>query len=567
MLSRIQVLPEDLINKIAAGEVIERPASVAKELIENSIDAAATRISVEVQDSGRKLIRVSDNGSGMGKEELSLAIQRHSTSKINCLDDLFNIQTLGFRGEALPSIASVSKMELRSCQNGGGRGNQLKVEGGKLVSLEEAGCPTGTSAIIKDLFFNTPARKKFLKSPATEMGHIGDIVSKYALANPQIAFELVSDGKPLLSSPGTGKLKDAVLAVYGIDLLKGLIELTSEGDTRIRGLISRPTLTRIDKTYENIYVNGRYVRNFLLSRALEEAYRTLIPNNRYPVAVLFLNIDPKQIDVNVHPAKREIKFLKTQEVMEAVRDCVAKALQNVQCPTSNVESAKDLGLAKEWKPEMADALFDVQGPRSNVVIQDAAFEVTAVQPLFSIYQHKDTYIICTDGEDLVLIDQHAAHERVIYNQLNCPTSNVQSRQPLLIPETIELNPKESIILQENIDYLRNLGFDLEEFGNNSYILRSVPAVAAKSSAKQLLIDIISELQNAEKSAQLEIKQETIRKLIACHSAIKSGDKLSNQEMNQLIKDLYASENPLTCPHGRPTMLRITEEELKKHFAR
>jgi len=534
--SKIQVLPEDLINKIAAGEVVERPASVVKELVENSIDANATKIKVEIQSAGRKLIRVSDDGCGMSAEEIAVALARHTTSKIAKLDDLFNIQTLGFRGEALPSIASVSKTKIEPNPSGAG------------ITVE-----------VKELFWNTPARKKFLKSPMTEMGHIGNIVSKYAMANPNIAFELASDGKPLLSSPGTGNLKDAVLAVYGIDLLKELIEFSSDGAVRVHGLISRPTLTRIDKAYENFYVNGRYVRNFLLNRALEEAYRTLIPGNRYPAAIIFIEIDPKQVDVNVHPTKREIKFVKTQEVMEAVTSAVKASLENqiIRLPERENQSIRisdELEEKQNWMP----------APSSHIPLPE--LEVSAVQPLIPIYQHKETYIICTDGEDLVLIDQHAAHERILYDQLS-RQSSVASRQSLLIPETLELPPKESIVLQENIEYLRNIGFDLEEFGNNAYILRSVPAVSAKASAKQLLTDILSELQNLGKSAQLKIKQENIRKLIACHSAIKAGDKLNGQEMNQLIKDLYTTENPLTCPHGRPTMSRLTEEELTKRFAR
>jgi DNA mismatch repair protein MutL len=404
----IKILPEDLINKIAAGEVVERPASVVKELIENSIDAGASKISVEIQNAGRKLIRVSDNGQGMTKDEISLAVQRHSTSKISSFDDLFNIQTLGFRGEALPSIASVSRLDIMSRKSNTDDGNSLIVVGGKTEKSEEIGCPAGTTVTIKELFFNTPARKKFLKSPATEMGHIGDIASKYTIANPNIAFELISDGKPLLSSPGSGNLKDAVIAVYGVDLLKELIETEfSFQFGKVHGLTSRPTLSRIDRTYETFYVNQRYVRNFLLNRALEEAYRTLIPHNRYPIAILFVDIDPKQVDVNVHPAKREIKFVKTQEVMDAVRSSVGEALskvsigyQDTSVPVGEYQSIR----VSEGEGQMireSDTLF----PRIETV-QEAQFEVSAVQPLFPIYQHKDTYIICTDGEDVVLIDQH-----------------------------------------------------------------------------------------------------------------------------------------------------------------
>jgi len=384
MDTRIQILSDDLINKIAAGEVIERPASVVKELVENSIDAKASKITVEIQAAGQKSIRVSDNGSGMTKEEIKLSIQRHSTSKLKTLDDLFNIQTLGFRGEALPSIASVSKLEIEPNPSG-----------------------SGITAKVKDLFYNTPARKKFMKRPATEMGHIGDIVAKYALANPQIAFELISDGKPLLHTAGTGNLRDAIISVYGLDLFKELTLGEAEfGFGKISGFISKPTLSRVDKTYEVFFVNNRYIRNFLLNRALEEAYRTLIPNNRYPVAILFIEIDPKKIDVNVHPAKREVKFQKTNEVMEAIRQFVAKTLK----------PSRQAG----WQPDQnigqaTEILFNATLEASeNPFFED---ELTTEAPLLPVYQFKNTYIVATDREELVLIDQHAAHERIIYDQL------------------------------------------------------------------------------------------------------------------------------------------------------
>lgn len=558
MQPRIQLLPEDLINKIAAGEVIERPASVVKELVENSIDAGATRITVDIQGAGRKMIRVADNGHGMTREEVEISVQRHSTSKINSLDDLFNIQSLGFRGEAIPSIASVSKIDILSQSDGAG--TRLKIEGGKQLSLENAGAPKGTTVTIKDLFFNTPARKKFMKSPATEMGHIGNIVSKYALANPNISFELISDGKPLLSTPGSGKLRDAAIAVYGVDLVKGLVEFEFKFRLgKIHGLISLPTLTRVDKNYETFFVNKRYIRNFLLNRALEEGYRTLIPGNRYPVAILFIDIDPKQVDVNVHPAKREVKFVKTNEVMQAISDAVRNALvkddQNTRSPEREDQI---IGISDE-----NNFLFNSTPYVPN---QELEIEVSGIQPLFPIYQYKDTYIICTDGEELVLIDQHAAHERIIYDRLS-KQKGENKKQSLLIPENIELGPSDKAVLAENMDQLKDYGFEIEEFGNNSYIIRSVPVLSAKTSPKQLLTDLISDLGNLGKSSRLEIKKENVRKLLACHSAIKAGDKLTVEEMNQLIRDLYTTENPLTCPHGRPTMIRIGKEELEKRFGR
>jgi len=538
-MSSIHLLPEDLINKIAAGEVIERPASVVKELVENSIDAKATQITVEIQGSGQKLIRVSDNGKGMTLEECELSLQRHSTSKISELDDLFNITTLGFRGEALPSIASVSHLKIEPNPSG-----------------------SGITIIIKDLFYNTPARKKFMKSPATELGHISNIVSKYTLAYPAISFKLIVDGKPMISSAGSGKLKEAVIAVYGAELAKNLVESEFQFQQgRVFGLISPPTISRLDKNYQTFFVNKRYVQNFLLGRALEDAYRTLIPNNRHPICVLFIEIDPKQVDVNVHPSKREVKFVKTNEVMQAIRDAVAKSLH--QSPSQQATQQPSYQTTEpSWQPEMALDFF----PETSVEIE---LEVTAVQPLIPLYQLKNTYIIATDGESLVLIDQHAAHERIIYDELQ--TSDVSAKggklQTLLIPETIEVNSKEKLILDENLEYLKNIGFDLEEFGSNSYILRSVPAQATKITAKELLQDIICELEELGRTAQLEIRQENIRKTIACKAAIKAGDKQSPQEMNKLIRDLYQTANPATCPHGRPTMFKISETELIKRFGR
>jgi len=562
-MNKISVLPEDLINKIAAGEVIERPASVVKELVENAIDAGATRVTIEIQGAGIKMIRVSDNGSGMSKEEIKIAVERHSTSKISKLDDLFNIVTLGFRGEALPSIASVSRFEILSKNHDEKAGSSLKMDGGKMIADEDAAAPEGTTVIVKNLFFNTPARKKFMKSEATELGHIGDIVSKYAIANPEIAFELASDGKVLLSSPGSGKLIDAIASIYGIDIAKELIEVDHDFKSgKVYGFISRPTTSRIDKTYENFFVNKRYIHNFLLNRALENAYRTLIPLNRYPVGILFVDIDPQKVDVNVHPSKREIKFDNNQEVMNAVQKAAETALKNIINKRSEPFSQSSPG----WQPGMADVLFPTQNDMLPQTRFEAELIVSDIQPLMPICQFKDTYLICMDGNDLVVIDQHAAHERILYDKLSRGES-AKHKQPLLIPETIELNAKDAIILKDNLEQLSSLGFDLEEFGTNSYIIRAVPHMAVKAGIKQMIIDIISEMRELGRSVRVEEKKENIRKLIACHSAIKAGDKLNREEMDQLIKDLYVTDNPLTCPHGRPTMIKLTEEEFSKRFGR
>ncbi|MFA6431260.1 MAG: DNA mismatch repair endonuclease MutL [Candidatus Margulisiibacteriota bacterium] len=549
---RIKVLPDDLINKIAAGEVVERPASVVKELVENSIDAGATQITVEIQNAGKKLIKVSDNGCGMTLEEIEISLQRHSTSKIASLEDLFNITTLGFRGEALPSIASVSKMTLEQNPSG-----------------------AGLTATIKELFFNTPARKKFLKADSTETNHCLDIVSKASLVNPKIAFRFISDGKPLLASPGNGKTIDAIAAVYGTDIARGLIEVKTEN---ISGFISSPTVTRLDKNYEVFFVNGRHIRNFLLNRALEEAYRTLIPNNRYPVGIIFIKIDPQKVDVNVHPSKREVKFQNNQEVMDQIRVAVGKALEGVRgyqnIRVSEGRYQEISGSGEGWKPESMEPFFGMTNNQIQMTNEfptpntNVEFEITAVQPLMPIYQFKNTYIVATDGDELVLIDQHAAHERIIYDRVRSRESGVGSnRQMLLIPETLQISANEAATLRENLAILNELGFEIEEFGGNSFLIRGTPAVSIKADPKKLIIDCITEIGTFEKTVQLEIKRENMCKMIACKSAIKAGDGLNQLEMNQLIRDLYATENPLTCPHGRPTMIKIGEQELIKRFLR
>ena len=538
--NRIKVLPDELINKIAAGEVVERPASVVKELVENAIDAGASQIIIEVDEAGKKLIRVADNGRGLTEAEIKLALQRHATSKLAEYEDLFNLHTLGFRGEALPSIASVSKMKIE--RNPAGR---------------------GLTVTVKDLFHNTPARKKFLKANSTELGHCGQVAAKYALAYPGIAFRFTSDGKPLLTTGGTGKLADAILSVYGADLLKGLVEVSGEfNGGRVTGFVSRPTLTRIDKNYEDFFVNGRFIKNFLLNRALEEAYRTLIPHGRYPVAVLFINIDPQQVDVNIHPAKREVKFVRNQLVMDGVRKAVRGALGDQEIRGAESEYQEIRRSDGVWQPAMADVLFPVD---------NSSFPVSEVMPshdlpLSPLGQVNNMYIVATGEEGLTLIDQHAAHERILYDLLS-RRSTVVSRQSLLVPETIEVPVPEAAVLKDNLEQLNALGFEIEEFGGNSFLIRSVPTLSGKAEPKQLLQDIIADLAVTGKSSQIEVRQETVRKLVACHSAIKAGDKLTPQEMIQLIRDLLSTANPLTCPHGRPTMVRISPEELAKRFGR
>jgi DNA mismatch repair protein MutL len=544
-MPKIQILPSDLIDKIAAGEVVERPASVVKELVENSIDAGSRHISIEVKGAGKKLMAVADDGSGLTEEEIDLALLRHSTSKISSLEDLFNIQTLGFRGEALPAIASVSKMKIE--RNGSGKGVTVKVS---------------------DLFQNIPARLKFLKSDSTEVGHITDLVSRFILSHPEIAFKLVLDDREIFASPGSGKMEDAALAVYGLDLTKDLLPVENE---MVKGLVSRPNISRVDRNLESFFVNGRYVKNFLLGRAVEDAYRTLIPLNRYPVAILFLSVPPAEVDVNVHPTKREVKFLKTQEVTGAVYHAVKKALSGVlevgkkgEGYEASIEAGSKMSVQDSgYQLPISNIHTGIHSPHPTSGIQEMELVVSDIQPLIPIYQHQDTYIIATDGVDLVLVDQHAAHERILFDRLQSRPAGEKHSQSLLIPENIEFTQQEALLLKENLDFLAGLGFEIEEFGGNSFLIRSVPQVITRVPPREVLSDILTELSDSA----LKDKQTAILKLMACHGAVKAGDRLSVEEMNGLLRDLYKTTNPLTCPHGRPTMVKLTQADLEKMFGR
>jgi DNA mismatch repair protein MutL len=526
----IKVLPEELISQIAAGEVVERPASAVKELVENSLDAAARHITIEVQGAGKRLIRVTDDGCGMTGEEVRLAIQRHSTSKISTLEDLFNIRTLGFRGEALPSIASVSRLDIIPNKSG-----------------------EGLTVTVRDLFYNVPVRLKFLKSDSTELGQIADLVGRFILSRPQTALKLIVDGREVLNSSGNGNPKDAILAVYGLELAREMLEVS--GDS-VRGFVSKPNLSRIDRNYESFFVNGRYVKNFLLGRAVEEAYQSLIPGQRYPVAILFIEIPPRELDVNVHPTKREIKLLKTREVMETVYTAVRQALTSVLETGVSVTDPRPVSTGFDTGFVVA-----TQPPTTR----ELEFLVTDIQPLMPVYQFLETYIIATDSVDLVLIDQHAAHERILFDRLSAKSQGTIS-QDLLIAETLELKPAQAAILEENLDYLKGMGFEIEPFGRAAYLVRAVPAVLRETPGS-VLMDILDELKEVGRSSVGEEKQKAVLKLLACHAAIKAGDRLSMEEMRQLIRDLYKTQDPLTCPHGRPTMVKWTAEDLGKKFER
>jgi DNA mismatch repair protein MutL len=559
-MSKIIILDDDLISKIAAGEVVERPASVVKELVENCLDAGAKRISVEVKDGGKKLIKVTDDGCGMKAEDAKLSLERHSTSKIRSADDLFNIRTLGFRGEALPSIASISKFELIT-SDGNGTGTKVAMEGSRPKGQTKAGCPKGTTVVVEDLFFNTPARLKFQKGRSTELSHIVDIVSKFILSNPQVLFSLKSDGEEVVSSVGSGKLTDSIASIYGVDMAKTMLEVSGPN---VKGYVTQPVVTKSDRYGESFFVNGRFVRNALLSRALEEPYRTLIPGGKYPIAVLFIEVDPADVDVNVHPTKREVKFSRPDVVMKAITAAVSKVLGEVGAEAEAKPYSGNWRVAQDnWKPEMIKILEEL--PTSNIQPQNNSQIIGAKSQADTLFQHNLTYIISIDGEDLVMIDQHAAHERIMYEKIK--NKIISGIQALLVPKSVEIEPSQFALISGNLSEINELGFDIEIFGKNTVMVRGIPAALKIQNIDTALSEIISELSSSFKIKSIDERREAIWKMMACKAAVKAGDKLSAYEMEILIRELYSTSNPTTCPHGRPTLVKITRGEMEKMFGR
>ncbi len=540
----IKVLPQEIITKIAAGEIVERPASVVKELIENSLDAGATEISVEVHGSGLKLIKVSDNGSGIPKDQTDLAFERYATSKINTLGDLHRIGTLGFRGEALPSIAAVSQVEMITRAEEDDTGTFVLVENGVILRKETRNRPRGTSLIVRHLFRNFPARLKFLKSAATENGHIADVVCHYAMAFPEVKFRLLLEGRQVLLTSGNGKLQDVLTVVYGTDFAEQMIDIKEkQGSLFISGFISPPYLNRSIRSHMDFFVNRRWVRSNILSRAAEEAYRGWLMSGRYPAVVLNLSLPLEELDVNVHPAKTEVRFRNSQAVFTSVCHSVQKRLETV------LE-------AKTFYPRSGSP------PRYFLTSQN---NMPGIHALRVIGQLANTYIIAEGPDGLFLIDQHAAHERVLFERMLGQYSQKKVEiQGLLEPVCLELDPKQDQFVKAHGNLLEQFGIKLEPFGVRIYLLRAVPAVIKGASFTEIVYSLIDSLAGETGAERLA---ERIALSIACHSAVKAGDSLSSEEMMELIRRLEGTSQPQTCPHGRPTMVHLSSRELEKEFGR
>ena len=595
--NRIIILDEHTANRIAAGEVIERPASVVKELVENSIDAGAGQIRIFLEDGGRELIRVSDNGIGMTREDAVVSLQRHATSKIRSADDLFAIRTLGFRGEALPSIASVSLLEMITKYEGEVAGTKLEAEAGTIINLESVGAPQGTTVTVKKLFFNTPVRLKFMRSAQTELSHIVELVGRLAIAHPDVGFRLTHGDREVMAASGDGNIESAVVSVYGRDAAKELVRIGFEAPgLSVRGYVSRPDFTRVNRSLQVFFVNKRPVRNKALTHAVDQAYRDLVQNGRYPAVIVMVDIDPDLVDVNVHPAKAEVKFSREQDVHHAVYHAVRDALMAGGAAVS-AESAAVYGIHPRQGGSAQGVLIDsAEKEKAKPVSDDilrgedsqidgGSFELDAViasarletEPLPQfvrigeikvIGQIRNMYIAAESEDGVLIVDQHVAHERIIYDRLAAARSESGvPMQGLVMPITLSLSRRASVVVGERLGDLRSVGFDIEPFGKDSFIVRAVPAGEAGRCSERLLRDIIDELVDITIARHIIAPPDQVLITASCKMAIKAGESLTFEEMQELLKDLFASSNPFVCPHGRPIVVTISNMDLDRRFKR
>lgn len=576
---KINILPEEVASQIAAGEVVERPASVVKELLENAIDAGADRISIRVEEAGRKLIEVSDNGSGIPADELALAVARHATSKLHTAEDLFQIRTLGFRGEALASIGSVSRMIILSSHFAEEVGARLVVEGGKTIRSEPAGGVQGTSVQVRDLFYNTPARLKFLKRDQTEKQQIDNLVSRYTLAYPDLSIRLEEDGKPVLRTTGNGDRREILAQLYGVDLARQLLEVIFEEDgIAISGFISPISINRSNRKDITFFVNGRWVQDTTLVTALMKAYQSFLMVGRYPLSVLFLQVDPQDVDVNVHPAKAEVRFRQPDEIFTSVQRAVRRALMAYSPVPQLIPTYWRTPNDEQIQPQSTMEPVGLTGheilqdqnegniPASTIEGQTTQLPHLGVIPILRLIgQVGATYIVAEGPDGLYLIDQHAAHERVLYEKLLNARDQVVS-QTLLDPAVIQLPPQSAKILQENLPVMKKIGFQVEEFGINTFRVSAVPAIFTGKDPSAAIGSVVEDFEEDETPLQ-GLMEEKIIARICKRMAVKGGAVLSNDEQQALLRDLEACSAPRTCPHGRPTMIHLSVDLLERQFGR
>ncbi|WP_418301374.1 DNA mismatch repair endonuclease MutL [Lysinibacillus fusiformis] len=618
-MGNIQIMDEWLSNKIAAGEVVERPASVVKELVENAIDAGSTSIDVFLLEAGLTSIQVIDNGSGMDEEDAIMSFSRHATSKIHQEHDLFRIRTLGFRGEALASIASVSKMTLIT--SNGESGTHLELEGGHMLTHKPGPLRKGTDLTVSQLFFNTPARLKYMKTIQTELGHTIDLMNRLALSNPQIAFRLLHNGQLLLQTNGRGDVQQVLAAIYGVHNAKKMVSFQGEShDYRISGYVTLPEVTRASKNYMSLFVNGRWVKHYLVQKAIVDAYHTYLPIERYPIVVLYIEGDPFLTDVNVHPAKHQIRLSKEPELLKLIEETIRERIRSVIRVPQMEKKEKIVNPATEqlniWKPApqidvekmnaIVEKLYDVQTVQENnretrvdpepvsTIVEDYAQPVSPLQAeeieeVTVVEQHEElvdetakepfpelevvgqihgTYIVAQMEDGFYLIDQHAAQERIKYEFFREKVGQVNphERQALLLPLTFHYAADEALLLREYKHELEAVGVFLEEFGQSSFVVREHPSWFPKGEEQEIIEDLIEQVLTTKK-ADVKKLRESAAIMMSCKKSIKANYYLTKEQMEILLRDLRKADNPFTCPHGRPVLIHFTSYEVEKMFKR
>ncbi len=596
MATRIRILPDLVANQIAAGEVIERPASVLKELVENAIDAQATSIRVEIRGGGKSLIQVNDNGYGMGRDDALLCLERHATSKIRDSADIGAIHTLGFRGEAIPSIASVSRFRILTREVDSQIGTEVDFHGGKLLAVKEAGCAVGTQVEVRNLFYNLPARRKFLRSDATELGHLHHVFLLHAIAQPKIAWVLQQDGRVvhqltpssnLDSSKPQSALLERVRTLHGPQLAAQLLPVDfSRNGVQLHGFVGKPGLSRSNRSELYCFVNSRPVDSRAIYYGLIEGYHNALMRGRYPVCFLFLEIDHASVDVNIHPAKREVRFREDALVQGAVIEAVRRALgthytgTRPNAPLEMAIKSPFLAPRTSYPTQRTQNLPLTTYPSSFTTTPSLAvpFQSSPITPHSSLITDSsiptilgvfaNLYVVAMDSDGLIIMDQHAAHERILFEQMmKRLEEGAAPSQKLLLPQTIELAPKDAASLCEQIPTLEKMGFGIAEFGNHSFMVDALPPFVKVSALPQIVRSVVDELAQAGSSINRDrFVEETVAKTV-CRHAVKANDILRPEELERMFRDLQTCANPQTCPHGRPTILRLTQEELEKKFGR
>ncbi|HNZ15084.1 MAG TPA: DNA mismatch repair endonuclease MutL [Anaerolineaceae bacterium] len=585
---KIKVLSEQLASQIAAGEVIERPSSVVKELIENAIDAGATQIELEIKDAGKKLIQVSDNGVGIPADEIALAVSRHATSKLSKAEDLFDIRTLGFRGEALSSIGSVAKLSIVSKHRDAELGAEVSVDGGKTEGVKAKSAPDGTVVRVEDLFFNVPARLKFLKTNTTENRQITGLVTRYALAYPHIRWQLIQDGRVYLQTTGSGDRKEILQSLFGVSDAKRMLPILFEdGEMRIEGFISELGFTRSNRRDITLFVNGRWVQDASLTAAVIRAYNTMLMVGRFPVVVLFIQMPPDMVDVNVHPSKAEVRFKESDQVFSTVQRAIRRGLLAYSPvpelntavlwgrPVEDISTSKPVQMEAPWQMPDQQHEKTEESERVQTGFQPVGQTQSLQAPLSSDYlpvlrlvgQVAATYLIAEGPDGLYLIDQHAAHERVLFEQMMAQArSGIVPSQALLEAAVVELTPEKAGILEERLDVLKGLGFEIENFGPNTFALRAVPAILAGGDPAEAIYAVVNAFEEDETPLMAEI-QDLVAARVCKRMAIKAGQILSPEEQKNLLLNLETCQVPRTCPHGRPTMIHLSAMMLERQFGR